>query len=173
MNIRKLNLDNKYIRMLAISLVIVVALSFVQDFADFLDEHSDKVVKMGVNQHCDPTRSICSASIINDKEFQRLSFSIDGSTSASKEISMMIKATGFDFEGIQSIAVTFEMHGETLKDNQILFTPDKSTHQVVPEKWHAVASLPSAPAQRTDWLAVIRLKSSKKEYRAEFPFTAH
>ena len=173
MNSRKLNLDNKYIRMLAISLVIVVALSFVQDFADFLDEHSDKVVKMGVNQHCDPTRSICSASIVNDKEFQRLSFSIAGSTAAGKELSMMVKATGFDFDGIQSIAVSFEMHGETLEDNRILFSPDKSKHQVVPEEWHAVARLPKAPENRTDWIAVIHLKSSKKEYRAEFPFTAH
>lgn len=164
-------MDNKYIRMLAISLVIVIALTFVQDFADFLDEHSDKVVQMGVNKHCNPGISICSASIVNDKEFQRISFSIKDTTVQEKEFPMVITATGFDFEGIQSISISFEMHDETIENNLVLFTPDKSTHQIVPEKWHAVARLPAAPDNRTDWLAVVRLKSSKREYRAEFPFT--
>ena len=164
-------MDNKYVRLFVMSLVIVIALSFIQDFADFLDEHSDKVVKLGVNKQCNPTSSICSASIINEGEFQRIGFGIKGSTSRMKEFPMSVTATGFDFEGIQSISVSFEMHGETIDNNLVLFTPDKSENLVVPEKWNAVAILPEAPGNRTDWLAVIRLKSSKKEYRAEFPFT--
>jgi len=161
---------NKYIRLLAMSLVIIIALSFVQDFADFLDENSDKVVKLGVNKHCNPSKSICSASIINEGEFQRISFGIKGSTAVAKEFSMAITAIGFDFEGIDSVSVSFEMQGENFDNNMVLFTPDRSKNQVVPENWNAVAKLPIAPDKRTDWLAVIKLKSSKKEYQAEFPF---
>lgn len=164
-------MKNKYLRLLAMSLVIVIALTFIQDFADFLDEYSDKIVKLGVNQQCNPVISICSASIANDGEFQRISFAIKGSTAIGKEFPMALNVSGFDFEGIQSISVSFEMEGEAIDNNMILFSPDRSTHQVVPEKWHATARLPTAPEGRTDWLAVIKLKSSKKEYRAEFPFS--
>jgi len=164
-------LKNKYLRMLAISLVIVIALTFIQDFADFLDEYSDKIVKLGVNQQCNPTISICSASIINNGEFQRLSFAIKGSTASGNDFPITVKATGFDFEGIQSISVAFEMEGEDIDNNMVLLTADRSSHQVVPEKWDVITRLPNAPDGRTDWLAVIKLKSSKKEYQAEFPFS--
>lgn len=165
---------NKYIRLLAMSLVIIIALSFIQDFADFLDENSEKVVRLGVNQQCNPLTSICSASIINEGEFQRISFAINGATLSASgaliEFPMTLTATGFDFEGIQSVSVSFERPDEDLDSTIILFSPDKSAHQVVPENWTATAKLPAAPDNRTDWLAVIRLKSSKKEYLAEFPF---
>ncbi|MDX2506423.1 MAG: hypothetical protein QNL62_18370 [Gammaproteobacteria bacterium] len=162
--------NNKYLRLLAMSLVIIIALSFVQDFADFLDENSDKVIKLGVNQHCNPSSSICSASVVNEGEFQRISFAIKGPTTASKEFPMTLTAVGFDFEGIQSISVSFEMLDEDLDSHIVLFSPNKSAAQIVPENWHAVAKLPKGPGGRTDWLAVVRLKSNKKEYLAEFPF---
>ncbi len=166
-----LHLDNKYLRLLVMSMVIIMALIFVQDFADFLDENSNKVVKFGVNQHCNSAASICSASIVNEGDFQRISFAIKGAAASGKEFPMTLTAVGFDFEGIQSVSVAFEMPGEELDSQHVLFSPDKSTHQVVPEKWDAVARLPAISNERTDWLAVIRLKSSKKEYRAEFPFS--
>ena len=162
--------NNKYIRLLAMSLVIILALSLVQDFTDFLDESSDNVIKLGVNQHCNPTNSICSASMVNEGEFQRISFAIKGPTTASKEFLMTLTAVGFDFEGIQSISVSFEMLDEELDSHIVLFSPNKTAQQIVPENWNAVAKLPPGPDGRTDWLAVIRLKSSKKEYLAEFPF---
>jgi len=165
-----LYLDNKYLRLLVMSLVIILALIFVQDFADFLDENSNKVIKFGVNQHCNSASSICSASIINEGDFQRISFAIKSAASGI-EFPMTLTAVGFDFEGIQSVSVSFEMPGEELDSQYVLFSPDKSTRQVVPEKWDAVARLPAISNERTDWLAVIRLKSSKKEYRAEFPFS--
>jgi hypothetical protein len=116
------------------SLIIILALIFVQDFADFLDENSDKVVKLGVNQQCNSATSICSASIINEGEFQRISFTVKGAAANSE---FPIK--------------------------------DKSTHQVVPENWHAVVKLPNVENGRSDWLAIVYLKSSAREYRAEFP----
>ena len=152
------------------SFVIILALIFVQDFGDFLDEHSNKIIKLGVNQHCNSAGSICSASIINDKEFQRISFAIKSTVIPDVEFPMLLSVVGFDFEGIESISVSFEMAGEDLEQNLVLFSPDKSTHQVVPENWNAVAKLPKVSKNRTDWLAVVRLKSSKQEYRAEFPF---
>ena len=164
-------MDNKYLRLFVMSLVIILALIFVQDFADFLDENSNKVVKFGVNQHCNSAVSICSASIVNEGDFQRISFAIKGAAASGIEFPMTLTAVGFDFEGIQSVSVSFEMPGEDLDSHPVLFSPDKSTHQVVPEKWDAVARLPVISNNRTDWLAVIRLKSSKKEYRAEFPFS--
>ena len=164
-------LQNKYLRLLAMSVVIVIALTFIQDFGDFLDEHSDKIVKLGVNQQCDPTRGICSASIVNNGEFQRISFAIQGTTAAGNDFTISINATGFDFEGIQSVAVSFEMEGETIENNRVLLQPDRSDNLVVPEKWHTMVKLPPAPEGRNDWLAVVRLKSSKREYRAEFPFS--
>lgn len=162
-------LDNKYIRLLVMSLVIILALTFVQDFADFLDENSDKVVKLGVNQHCNSATSICSASIINEGEFQRISLTIKGSTVPGAEFPVKLTAVGFDFEGINSISVSFEMPGEEVDDYKLILSPDKSTHQVVPENWHAMAKLPEVASGRSDWLAVVRLKSSVREYSAEFP----
>lgn len=155
--------------MLAMSLIIILALILVQDFADFLDEHSDKVVNLGVNPHCNSVTSICSASIINEGEFQRIGFAVKDAAVADSEFPVMLTAVGFDFEGIDSVSVSFEMPGEDFDDNLVLLSPDKSTHQVVPEKWHAVVKLTNVTSTRSDWLAVVRLKSSTREYRAEFP----
>jgi len=157
--------------MLAMSLIIILALIFVQDFADFLDENSDKVVQLGVNQQCNSATSICSASIIKEGEFQRISFTVKDSAASNSEFPIMLTATGFDFEGIDSVAVSFEMPGENLDDARVLLSPDKSTHQVVPENWHAVIKLPNIENKRSDWLAIVYLKSSAREYRAEFPCT--
>ena len=162
-------LNNKYIRLLAMSLIIILALIFVQDFADFLDENSDKVVKLGTNQQCNSVTSICSASIKKEGEFYRISFAVKDTAASGSEFSIMLTAAGFDLEGIDSVSVSFEMPGEDLDDIRIVLSPDKSTHQVVPENWHAVAKLPDAPNNRNDWLAVVSLKSSTREYRAEFP----
>ncbi|MCP3852750.1 MAG: hypothetical protein GY694_21365 [Gammaproteobacteria bacterium] len=170
MNISWLSLDNKYIRLLFMSFVIILALIFVQDFADFLDENSDSTVKLGVNQHCNSASSICSASLINNGEFQRISFSIKSESTSGEGIPVFVTAVGFDFEGIQSISVSFMMHDEDIDSNLVLFEPDKSKHQAVPENWNAIVKLPVVSVKRKDWLAVVRLKSSQKEYLAEFPF---
>ena len=162
-------LDNKYVRLLVMSLVIILALIFVQDFGDFLDENSNDVIKLGVNQQCNSVTSICSASIINDGEFQRISFAVKAVENSAAEFPIRLSAVGFDFEGIESISVSFEMQGEDLETDRVFFTADKSSHQVVPENWNAVAKLPPVANGRKDWLAIVRLKSSKKEYRAEFP----
>jgi len=165
-----LSLDNKYIRLLLMSFVIILALIFVQDFGDFLDENSDKTVKLGVNQHCNSASSICSASLVNNGEFQRISFSIKVENASGQGIPTFVTAVGFDFEGIQSISVSFMMHDEDIDSNLVLFEPDKSTHQAVPENWKAIVKLPVVSEKRKDWLAVVRLKSSQKEYLVEFPF---
>ena len=164
---KKKYLDNKYIQLLAISLLIILSLSFVQDFSDFLGEQSDDIVKFGVSPECNVVSSICSASIITNGEFQKLSLSIK-KTSGS-DITMQLSSIGFDFEGIDSVSVSMKMPGVELEDNNALFSPDKSNHLPVPEKWHLVLKLPEADNDRNDWLAVIRLKSSVREYRAEFP----
>lgn len=160
-------LSNKYIRLLAMSLMIILALIFVQDFADFLGENSDNVVKLGINPNCNSATSICSAAIKREGEFQRISFAIK--KTAAAEFPIKLTAVGFDFEGIDSISVSFEMPGEDREEIKMLLLPDKSTHQVVPENWHAVAKLPKVENGRSDWLAIVRLKSSAREYRAEFP----
>ena len=160
------------------SIVIIIAMSFVQDFSDFLSENSEKVVKFGINKNCNPATAICSASLVNEGNFQRISFSIRGLTSVEKKFDMQIKVTGFDFEGIESIHVSFVLRGAEVENYTVQFTPDKSTRQVVAEKWDAVAQLPSTTTtasddavMRADWLAVIRLKSTTKDYVVEFPFT--
>jgi hypothetical protein len=172
---KELLLNNRYVRLLIMSLVIILALSFVNDFAEFLDKNSDKYIKLGTNLQCNPLKSICSASIINDGEFQRISFSVNDwktrSDEALNEFSMAITATGFDFDGIESISVSFDRPDESIEGAVILFQPDKSSDQVVPENWHAKAELAMASNGKTGWLAVVRLKSSKNGYRAEFPLS--
>lgn len=159
------------------SLVIIIAMSFVQDFADFLSENSENVVKFGVNKNCNPSTAICSASLVNEGNFQRISFAIMGLTAVEKKFNMQIKVSGFDYEGIEAIKVSFVLRGTDLENYTVSFVPDKSTHQIVPEKWEAVAQLPSRAAvskdlsKGSDWLAVVRLTSTKKDYVAEFPFT--
>ena len=177
--------DNKYIRLLMMSIVIIIAMSFVQDFADFLSENSEQVVKFGVNQNCNPSTAICSASLVNEGNFQRISFAIKGLTAVEKKFKMQIKVTGFDFEGIESIKASLLPRGEELPqgtdlDNYtVSFVPDKSTHLVVAEIWDAEFQLPAVVtaakdlSKGADWLAVVRLKSTKKDYVAEFPFTRH
>ena len=160
-------LDNKYTRLLAISLLVVFALSFVQDFSGFLDEQSDDIVKFGVSSNCNSVTSICSASIITDGEFQKISLSVKKRSDSN--IAMELTSIGFDFEGIDSVSVSMKMPGAEFEDNSTLFSPDKSTNLVVPEKWNLVLKLPEVDNDRKDWLAVIRLKSSAREYRAEFP----
>jgi len=151
------------------SFVIVIAMSFVQDFADFLDENSDKVIKLGVNEHCNSSIAICSASIMNEGEFQRISFSIKHLPD-DQDVKIMLTAKGFDFEGIESISVLFEVLDEDIESPAIVLIPDKSSHQIVAEKWNAVARLPVIKGENRDWRAIVSLKSTKKEYRAEFPF---
>ncbi len=169
-------LENKYIRLLAMSLVIILALSWVQDFSDFLGDHADNTIKLGVNPQCNSMSSICSASIRNEGEFQRLSFSITHKNknivAKSDEYSVKLIATGFDFDGIESISLYFDRVGEDISRQLIPLQADKSTRQVVPEKWFAEINLPDAQinSKRKDWLAIIILKSTKEEYRAEFPF---
>lgn len=163
------SMNNKYVRLLIMSLVIIMALFFIQDFGDFLDENAKDVIQLGGNPQCNSAISICSASIINDGDFQRLSFSINNGDSAQAELAMTISAIGFDFEGIESLAIRFVMVGTDLEKGPILFAADKTSNQVVAEKWHAVTRLPKAPDARTDWVAIVRLKSTKKEYKAEFP----
>ncbi|MCU7832888.1 MAG: hypothetical protein KZQ56_09895, partial [gamma proteobacterium symbiont of Lucinoma myriamae] len=90
--------------------------------------------------------------------------------SKSKPVAVSIMGNS-EFEGIDSVAVSFEMPGEDLDDIRVLLSPDKSTHQVVPENWHAVVKLPDVENGRSDWLAIVYLKSSAREYRAEFPCT--
>jgi len=160
-------LDNKYIQLLAISLLIIFSLSFVQDFSEFLGEQSDDIVKFGVSPACNIVTSICSASIITNGEFQKISLSVK-KTSGS-ELTMELTSVGFDFEGIDSVSVSMIMPGAELEENRALFSPDKSNHLPVAEKWHLVLKLPEADKDRNNWLAVIRLKSSVREYRAEFP----
>jgi hypothetical protein len=158
------------------SLVVVLALSWVQDFSDFLGDHSDNTIKLGVNPQCNPMSSICSASVRNEGEFQRLSFSITHKNknvaAESIEYSIKLIATGFDFDGIESISLYFDREGEKINRQLISLQADRSTQQVVPEKWFAKIKLPDAQikSKRKDWLAIIILKSTKKEYRAEFPF---
>ncbi len=166
--IKKL-LHNKYIRLLFMSLVIILALLFVRDFADFLDEHSDKIVKFGMNQNCNSINSICSASIIKKGEFQKISFFIKEFSPSDSDVFIELTAIGFDFEGIDSISVSFTMLEENVEENITLLMPDKSMHQVVPEKWFATIKLPKINNDRKDWLAIVRLKSSSQEYQAEFP----
>ncbi|MCU7833659.1 MAG: hypothetical protein KZQ83_00285 [gamma proteobacterium symbiont of Taylorina sp.] len=169
--------NNKYVQLFFMSCVIILAMTFVLDFADFLDDHSENVVKLGINPQCNAARAICSASIMNEGNFQRISFTIKKSVSNIKELDMMSTVSGFDLEGIESVAVLFETLDKEGDSPVILLTPDKTSHQIVPEKWHAVAQLAAIEdknARKTDmssdWRVIVRLQSSKKEYRAEFPF---
>jgi len=162
--------NNKYIRLLAISLVIVIALSFVQDFGDFLDQRTDKLVKLGVNRQCIPTQGICSASIIENGASKRISITMIGPVIPQKKFPVNLRASGFEFEGIQSVVVSFEMLDTDLEANRVSFSPVKDQDQIVPQQWTAEVTLPFGPEKRTDWLAVVTLKSSKKAYQAEFPF---
>ncbi len=155
------------------SLIIILALIFVQDFADFLDENSDKIVKLGVNQQCNPVASICSASIINEGDFQRISLAIKQSMPINKQsgeldLTLSLNAVGFDFEGIESLAVVFELLDSDEEAQRIAFVADKSSNQVVPENWQARLKV-SLPENSRDCFATVNLKSSKKQYRAEFP----
>lgn len=164
-------IDNKYIRVLVVSIVIIIAMIFVMDFSDFLDESSDKVIRLGVNPNCNSSIAICSASRNNEGNFQRISFTIKNVVvDEVKQLKMMLTARGFDFEGIESISVLFAMMDENSQHSVILLQPDKSSHQVVPENWHATTPLPLFDDNDSDWRAIIRLRSSKNDYRAEFPF---
>ena len=170
--------NNKYARLLALSVVIFIAIFFIQDFADFLDENSDKTVKLGSNPLCDPMTSVCSASIVSNGEFQRLSLSISALNAAQHEYLLTVKASGFDFEGIESLAVLLQEQANT--DVQtVLLSPDKNDKLVVPEHWVATARIEAkskSHADKTDptvWQATIRLKSTQKEYRAEFMFKTY
>jgi hypothetical protein len=162
--------NNKYIRLLAISLVIVVVLSFVQDFGDFLDQRSDKLVRLGVNTQCKPTQGICSAAIIENGESKRISISIIGPVIKQKKFPVNIKASGFEFEGIQSVVVSFEMLDADLELNRVSFSPVRHQDQIVPQHWTAEVMLPVGSEQRSDWIAIVTLTSSEKVYQAEFPF---
>ncbi len=163
-------LNNKYVRLLAMSLVIIVAISFIQDFADFLDNHSERVVKLGTNNYCDPMHSVCSASIVNKGEFQRLSLLIKPLDPQQKEYLLSVTASGFDFEGIESLAVILTEQEDHDVSKTILLSPDPSDKLVVPEKWLATGKIDAGGDQKTAWLATIRLKSTQKEYQAEFLF---
>ncbi|MCK5697052.1 MAG: hypothetical protein KAI02_02760 [Gammaproteobacteria bacterium] len=162
-------LHNKYVRLLFMSLVIILALIFVSDFAEFLDENSNKKVKFGSNQSCNSVHSICSASLIKNGEFQRISFFIKEFSLSNSEAFIELTAIGFDFEGIDSISVSFIRIGESTDETVTLLMPDTSMNQVVPEKWFATVKLPKINTERKDWLAIVHLKSSAKEYQAEFP----
>ncbi len=167
--------NNKYARLLALSVVIFIAISFIQDFADFLDENSDKTVKLGSNPLCDPMTSVCSASIVTNGEFQRLSLFIKVLNAEQHEYLLSVKASGFDFEGIESLAVLLQEQANT--DPQIiLLSPDKNDKLVVPEHWVATARIEEKNRKNTEstaWQATIRLKSTQKEYRAEFMFNTN
>ena len=164
--------ENKYLRALAMSIVILTAMVFVMDFSDFLDENSDRMIKLGANPACNSSLAICSASIVKQGNFQRISFTIKkAGEEKNNEYLMNLTATGFDFEGIESISVIFEEMDENIEIPIILLIPDKSENLVVPEKWAAAAMLPLSMDKISDWRAIIRLKSSVDEYRAEFPFT--
>ena len=58
---------NKYIRLLAMSLVIIIALSFIQDFADFLDENSATNPQTAYAE-CNPQRKWGFNRISNDTD---------------------------------------------------------------------------------------------------------
>jgi len=169
-------LNNKYVRLLLITLVIVLALSLIQDYGHFLDEHSDNKVKLGTNIHCNSARSICSASIKQDNDFKRISLSVtkDNEINKTETIGALVnlKASGFEFEGIDSIFVTLTQLSEQEKqanEVKINLIADKSSRQVVPENWSGKVNLVSAKKTQKSWAAVVRLKSSSKEYIANFP----
>ncbi len=174
--------NNKYARLLALSVVIFIAISFIQDFSSFLDENSDKTVKLGSNPLCDPMTSVCSASIVTNGEFQRLSLSITALNAAQHEYLLTVKASGFDFEGIESLAVLLQEQANTRAGTDIqtvLLSPDKNNKLVVPEHWVATARIEAKSKSHADkteatvWQATIRLKSTQKEYRAEFRFKTY
>jgi len=159
------------------SVVILTAMSLVMDYADFLDEHSENIVKLGINPQCNSARAICSASIMHKGNFQRISFSIKKSADNKKNLNMTSIVTGFDLEGIESMTVYLKSQDKEDDIPAVLLIPDKSGGQIVPEKWTAITRLPSTERKNTretlissNWHAIVRLKSSKKEYRAEFPF---
>ena len=164
--------ENKYLRALAMSIVILIAITFVMDFSEFLSENSDKMITLGVNPTCNSSLAICSASIVKNGNFQRISFTIKkmGESKANEYI-INLKAIGFDIEGIESISVIFEVMDKNIDSPITLLIPDKSENLVVPEKWNAETQLPLSMDKNLDWRAIIRLKSSVEEYRAEFPFT--
>ncbi len=161
--------NNKYARLLALSVVIFIAISFIQDFADFLDENSDNTVKLGSNPLCDPMTSVCSASIVTNGEFQRLSLSISALNAAQHEYLLTVKASGFDFEGIESLAVLLQEQGNT-DTRTVLLSPDKEDKLVVPEHWVATARIAAKNRKTSRWIATVRLKSTQKDYQAEFIF---
>ncbi len=168
-------LNNKYARLLALSVVIFIAISFIQDFADFLDENSDNTVKLGSNPLCDPMTSVCSASIVTNGEFQRLSLSITALNAEKHEYLLTVKASGFDFEGIESLAVLLQEQGDA-GIQTVLLSPDRNDKLIVPEHWVSTARIEAKGKSHADkteptvWQATIRLKSTQKEYRAEFMF---
>ena len=165
---RILRLASRLILVLFLSFVIILALILVQDFTDYLDEHSDKIIKFGNNPNCNIALSLCSASIINEGEFQKISLS--AKKQASGDILVELKAIGFDFEGINSISLSFALLDKDIETKPILFVADRSTHQVVPEKWAVSTQFP-ADNKQNDGLFIIHLKSSRKEYRTEFSFS--
>ncbi len=168
--------NNKYVRLLALSVVIFIAISFIQDFADFLDENSDKTVKLGSNPLCNPMTSVCSASIVSNGEFQRLSLSITVLNAEQHEYLLSVKASGFDFEGIESLAVLLQEQTNTGANTDIqtvLLSPDRNDKLPVPEHWVATARITAKNRKSSSWIATIRLKSTQKEYRAEFMFNTN
>lgn len=171
--------DNKYIRALVMSIVIIIAMTLVMDLSDFLAENSERVIKLGVNPACNSSVAICSASRNNEGNFQRISLALKKEKlKESQKFKVLLTAAGFDFEGIESISVSFEVMDTNIKSPLLLLIPDKSTHQPVAENWYAIAELPLEVNDRNqetaidkEWRAIISLKSSEKEYRAEFPFS--
>ena len=162
--------NNKYARLLALSVVIFIAISFIQDFASFLDENSDKTVKLGSNPLCNPMTSVCSASIVSNGEFQRLSLAITALNAEQHEYLLSVKASGFDFEGIESLAVLLQEQGDTDDTKTVLLSPDRNDKLPVPEHWVATARIAANNRKGSSWIATVRLKSTQKEYRAEFIF---
>ena len=159
---------NKYTTLLAISLVIIIALLFVQDFAEFLDQNSSQAISLGSNQQCDPGKSICSASIIEDGEIKRISLSITPPIITAKKFPVTLKVTGFDFEGIVSAELLFKDWDNENLTSGVSFTAIKQAGQIVAENWQAQAMLPATGASSQDWAVIITIKTTEKEYQAEF-----
>lgn len=159
---------NTYISLLAISLVIVIALLFVQDYADFLEQHADKPIMLGTNRVCDPARVICSASLIEKGAGKRISLSFNGVLKQAQAFQASMQVSGFDVEGISSIAMLLEAKTDADIKNTIVFKPEKEPGQVIAVNWSARAMLPAAPGSINDWYIIITLKTSEKIYRAEF-----
>lgn len=113
---------------------------------------------------CQPVGTLCTAS---DKR-HRIALRLDSELGYLKPFSIEVEVGGFGPAAIEGITVTFTMTGMDMGLNRFRLQPVDTSG--IPTRYQGQGMLPVCVTGRSDWQALVEVRTEDARYQARFDF---